>query len=183
MGNLFDKLCSEAVEKDEYFGQQQTKESIRKSWNAGVKGKSQSLPAPFNKSKAGQKEKDIQKAILAILKEVGVRHWRVSLGNKIARNKLGEAVAIENELAGFPDIMCIIDGILIGIEVKKYGGKLSEKQLKKLSDIQESGGIYIVGISENAALFVSKLKGLKYEKKIEACKKISEKQNFICPVI
>jgi len=184
MGKLFDELCDSAQESDLYWhGVDIKRVDINRAKREGTEGKKIPLPHPWKKKQDDVAEKDIQKAILLELKKLGVTHWRVSLGNKTVRNSSGGAVAASNELKGFPDIMCIVDGILIGIEVKCPGGSFSDFQISKADSIMRAGGIYFCGISPHAAFFVSQLKGIDYDKKIESFKTIARKQNFFCAIL
>ena len=46
--------------------------------------------------------------------------------------------------AGIPDIICCYEGMFIGIEVKRPGGKVSKLQEVTLRKIQVAGGIALV---------------------------------------
>jgi len=46
--------------------------------------------------------------------------------------------------AGCPDILCCINGVFVGIEVKIGRGKLSALQVQHLKEINAGGGIGIV---------------------------------------
>jgi hypothetical protein len=43
---------------------------------------------------------------------------------------------------GAPDIVAVIGGTYIGIEVKRPGGKMSEHQMRFKENIERAGGIY-----------------------------------------
>ncbi len=68
-------------------------------------------------------EKSIQTSILQWLKG---RAWtcKVILANK----------------SGVPDILCVRDGVMYGIEVKTKNGKVSKLQEYQLSEIKKYGG-------------------------------------------
>ena len=48
---------------------------------------------------------------------------------------------------GDPDMVVCLDGKFIGIEGKVHGGKLSEIQKMRKEDIENAGGIHIIGRS------------------------------------
>jgi len=52
-----------------------------------------------------------------------------------------------SSLAGLPDIFCLKDSVLYGIEVKDIKGVLNENQMSFRKMFEENGGIYIVARS------------------------------------
>jgi hypothetical protein len=48
---------------------------------------------------------------------------------------------------GSPDIICVIKGQYVGIEVKRPGGKQNPNQLQFQKDLENSGGKYILAYS------------------------------------
>ena len=78
-------------------------------------------------------EAAITREIREFLKWRGIFHWKVMQG-------LGST-------PGVPDIICIINGQFVGIEVKTARGKLSDKQADFGNAIRMSGGKYIVARS------------------------------------
>ena len=75
-------------------------------------------------------EKDITRSIRAYLKTIGVYHWKVwqGLGSK----------------KGISDIIALINGTALFIEVKTPTGKLSPSQEEFLMDVNYHGGIGLV---------------------------------------
>ena len=75
-------------------------------------------------------ESDITKSIREWLKLRGIFHWKVfqSLG----------------ATPGIPDIICVVNGLFVGIEVKTENGKLSEKQEEFKNNVTREGGVYLV---------------------------------------
>lgn len=49
--------------------------------------------------------------------------------------------------AGVPDIIACVDGVFIGIEVKRPGGIVSPLQQLNIDDINRSGGVAFVAYS------------------------------------
>ena len=73
-----------------------------------------------------QTEAEITKAIRHILKTCGIWHWKV-------HQSLGST-------PGIPDIVGIYRGKFIAIEVKAAKGKVSDNQVRKISEINAAGG-------------------------------------------
>jgi len=48
---------------------------------------------------------------------------------------------------GSPDVVCVINGIYVGIEVKGTGGKQNENQKAFEKELHEAGGWYILAYS------------------------------------
>ena len=97
-----------------------------------------SLPAPFNK-----KDKVAEKEILAdIVRKLQHNHIffaRLNLGGVIRNTKSG-AILTANGMVGWPDIIILFQGKMIGLEVKRLGGKVTTQQLGVLQEIQLNGG-------------------------------------------
>lgn len=51
---------------------------------------------------------------------------------------------VATSVNGIPDIMCIIRGIPVFIEVKRPGGKATELQMLKIAEIVENNGIAFI---------------------------------------
>lgn len=87
------------------------------------------------------REKDIQKSILEFLDFRSILAYRQNSGAFVDKAKHFYRFASMN---GLPDIVAVIGGRYIGIEVKKPGGKLREAQKTFREALEESGGIYWV---------------------------------------
>lgn len=68
-------------------------------------------------------EKDIQKAILQLLKNYGILHWRQNSGMVFVGKRM-----IKLGTEGLPDIFAVHNGTLHGLEVKTATGKLRPSQ-------------------------------------------------------
>lgn len=85
-------------------------------------------------------EKDIRDVCLEYLQKKGYFVWRDKQGT--TNSKKG---VMFPESRGCPDIIGLTkQGRLMGIEIKKPGGKLSIEQHSFLERIKESGGIAII---------------------------------------
>lgn len=74
-------------------------------------------------------ESDLQAQIIDYLQVRRIHHIRMQLGG-IPHSVKGEIQFKKNNMAGFPDIWGLqITGQVWGMEVKRTGGKLSQKQL------------------------------------------------------
>lgn len=88
-------------------------------------------------------EKDIQKLILDWLAARRIFHYRNNSGAfRDERNHLYRFGA-----TGSPDIVCVIAGVFVGIEVKGPRGKLSDDQMAFGTALVKAGGKYIVAKS------------------------------------
>ena len=92
-------------------------------------------------SKHKPTESEIQKAILGYLTIKRIFHYRQNQGTiKTDRDTYYKATSIN----GIPDIICIKDGIYIGLEVKTSTGKLNANQIETHKRIQAAGGLVFV---------------------------------------
>lgn len=84
-------------------------------------------------------EKDIQKSILEFLAIKGIFAYRQNSGGFMDKQKHYYRFA---SIDGLPDIVAIIGGRYVGIEVKKPGGKVRASQVIVKKLIEGSDGIY-----------------------------------------
>ena len=86
------------------------------------------------------KEKDIQSAILQYLKLNKIFHYRNNTGGfRDYRNHFYRFGAL-----GSPDIVCVVKGKYLAIEVKNERGKQTRHQKEFQDKLEEAGGIYIL---------------------------------------
>src|SRR5882762_7269684 len=89
------------------------------------------------------RESDTQRAILDYLALKRIFHYRNNSGAfKDAQNHFYRFGAL-----GSPDIICVILGIFVGIEVKAPKGKQSEHQVEFQRQLELAGGKYILAYS------------------------------------
>lgn len=89
------------------------------------------------------KESDIQRQILDYLALKGIFHYRNNSG------------AFDNGHGGFyrfgakgsPDIICVIGGRYVGIEVKAPRGRQSDHQKEFQAKLEAAGGKYVLAYS------------------------------------
>ena len=86
------------------------------------------------------KETDIQRAILEYLALRKVFHWR----NNSGAYKTATGGFIRYGTLGSPDIMCCVNGNLVGLEVKQPGGRQSDHQKAFEAGLLAAGGRYHV---------------------------------------
>lgn len=100
-------------------------------------------------------EGKIQKKILDYLKDKGVFHWRQNNG-ALWDNKL-KIYRTHTGMKGVPDIIAVIDGQFVGIEVKTPKGKQSADQLLFQKRLERNGGKYILAkcVEDVSAAFAS----------------------------
>lgn len=94
-------------------------------------------------------EKEIQDEIVGWLEAEGYRVWRCNLGGIRSRGRGGNGWA-KNPMKGYPDLGCTHRkhrGRLIGIEVKRPGGVLSDDQAKWHRWLRDEGALIIVAQS------------------------------------
>lgn len=92
------------------------------------------------------KEADIQKQILQYLELKRVFHYRNNSGG-MTHEYNGKKSFMRFGEVGSPDIVCVIDGIYTGIEVKRPGGKQSENQKIFQENLERAGGRYFIAYS------------------------------------
>ena len=89
-------------------------------------------------------EKHIQKSILGYLELLNIFHYK---NNTAGIYKQATGSYIPSQSVGAPDIICVIKGRYIGIEVKAANGVQSEHQKEFQKRLQHAGGIYILAYS------------------------------------
>lgn len=77
------------------------------------------------------KESIIQKQIIDYLESIGAWTVKVMIANKV----------------GCPDLLCVVDGRMVAIEVKSERGLVAPIQAHNLNKIADAGGIAIVARS------------------------------------
>lgn len=91
-------------------------------------------------------EGKIQKAILDALTKAQVFHWRNN-NAPIYDQKLNSGYGgyrAHAGMKGVPDIICVINGQFVGIEVKTPRGKQSSDQVLFQKRLERAGGKYIL---------------------------------------
>ena len=88
-------------------------------------------------------EADIQRTILDYLALRGIFHYRNNSGAMVSEYK-GRKRFMRFGAAGSPDIVCVIGGRYVGIEVKRPGGKQSDDQKEFQARLEAAGGRYLV---------------------------------------
>lgn len=89
------------------------------------------------------KESELQRQILDYLALKRIFHYRNNSGGfKDAAGHFYRFGAL-----GSPDIICVIDGQYVGIEVKAPKGKQSDHQKEFQRKLEEAGGKYILAYS------------------------------------
>ena len=89
------------------------------------------------------KESEAQRAILDYLKVKRVFHYRNNSGGMLAES--GHFVRFGTP--GSPDIVCVIKGQYVGIEVKAPKGKQNPNQVMFQQKLESAGGKYILACS------------------------------------
>lgn len=89
------------------------------------------------------KESELQKQILYYLALKRIFHYRNNSGGfKDAAGHFYRFGAL-----GSPDIICVIDGQYVGVEVKAPKGTQSDHQKEFQRKLEEAGGTYILAYS------------------------------------
>lgn len=91
-------------------------------------------------------ERDILKTILDYLKLRRVFHYRQNVGAFIGSHK-GKTRFTRFGVPGIPDIVCIVKGQYVGIEVKSPSKHPSQAQVEFSVSLTKAGGIYLVAHS------------------------------------
>jgi len=84
-------------------------------------------------------ESAIQKQILDLLKRRRIFHYRNNTGGAKLKGHYVHFGRI-----GAPDVICVINGKYVGIEVKNTKGELSRKQVEFRAELEKAGGIYLL---------------------------------------
>lgn len=96
-------------------------------------------------------EHDIQRTILSYLEVHRIFHYRQNTGgfHKDYQNKIGETKKnfVKFGAKGAPDIVCVVNGRYVGIEVKGPKGKQTDDQLNFSDSLRAAGGYYILARS------------------------------------
>src|SRR3990167_2664514 len=92
----------------------------------------------------GTLEKDTQKTILAYLAAKRIFHYRNNSGGAMVKGNGDKGQFIRFGAVGSPDIICVIYGHYIGIEVKGPKGKQSDHQKAFQEKLNAAGGIYLL---------------------------------------
>jgi len=96
-------------------------------------------------------ESDIQNTILRYLKLKKVFHYR----QNSSAVKIDKRFIRSTSINGLPDIICILEGTYIGLEVKTDIGTLNANQIKTHREIIAAGGlVYVVrSLNDVKAIF------------------------------
>lgn len=94
--------------------------------------------------KDNRTEGEIQKAICEYLQAKGYFFWRQNNHSTYDRTRGRFRRPGKHFMYGLPDIFVVYRGKIIGIEVKRRLGKLSDYQEKFCTDFRLHGGVYLV---------------------------------------
>lgn len=95
------------------------------------------------------KESDVQRAILDYLRLKRIFCYKNST---VGIYKRATGTYIPSQALGSPDIVCVINGQYVGIEVKAPGGRQSEHQKEFQRQLEAAGGRYILAYSLDEVL-------------------------------
>lgn len=88
-------------------------------------------------------EKEIQQAILTLLAYKKIFHYRNNSG--AFKTQTGHFYRFGTK--GSPDIICVVGGRYVGIEVKNARGRQNEAQVAFQEALEQAGGKYILARS------------------------------------
>ena len=83
-----------------------------------------------------QKEKEFENEIRKYLTSKGIYHFKFWGGN--FRTTHGSFIMTKK---GVPDLICCVNGVFVGLEIKQEKGKPSKEQLDNLKHINQCGGL------------------------------------------
>jgi hypothetical protein len=92
------------------------------------------------------KESYVQRQILDYLALKGIFHYRNNSGAMPVGEGPGRRF-IRFGTLGSPDIVCVINGHFVGIEVKAPKGKWRDSQVEFQKNLEPAGGRYILAYS------------------------------------
>lgn len=87
-------------------------------------------------------EKETQKSVMEYLKWKKVFHFRVNSGAVVGEYK-GNRRFFKFSTPGCPDIIAVIKGKFVGLEIKDVKGKLNANQEAFKSELEKAGGKYL----------------------------------------
>lgn len=106
-------------------------------------------------------ETDLVRAILRALELRGVWAWRVNSGTLPATGRRGAEYRVRLAPAGTPDILAVVSGRLVGLEVKTAKGLQRPTQRTWQAKAEKHGVPYrIVRSAREALEFVQEVEGL-----------------------
>lgn len=82
------------------------------------------------------KEKEFENIIKSYLEEKGIYYFKFWGGN--LKTSSGNFVKTKK---GVPDLICCINGVFVGLEIKQENGRPSEEQIANLIEINKNGGL------------------------------------------
>lgn len=88
-------------------------------------------------------ENDLKKTVLEWLALYKIFHYRQNTGAMKGEHK-GKSWFVRFAAKGSPDIVCVIGGRYVGIELKAPNGKQSEAQKEFQVNLERAGGFYIL---------------------------------------
>lgn len=97
----------------------------------------------FKKSGA-EKETDIQRTICDYLQLKNYFFWRTNTTPIYDPTRKAFRAMPKYALKGVPDIILVLDGVFVGLEVKTRSGRQSEQQKEFEKKLKNSGGKYYV---------------------------------------
>jgi len=92
------------------------------------------------------KEKDTQQTIIEYLKIKKIFHYRNNSGAMMGEYN-GKRRIVRFGALGSPDIVCIVKGRYVGIEVKGTDGRQRDSQIEFQEQLEKAGGKYILARS------------------------------------
>lgn len=96
------------------------------------------------KNKPVERERDIQKGIMDFLAYKRIFHYRNNSGAVAIQPVNGPRRFLRAGALGSPDIVAVVGGKYIGIEVKRPGGALRASQWQFKQQLETAGGLYWV---------------------------------------
>lgn len=105
-------------------------------------------------------EKEIQKSIIDYLALLGCWRIRINSGAMSGNHKGKRWFMRFNDQPGCPDVIACLEGRFIAIEIKRPGGKLTEKQASALEAIRRAGGLAFVATGIRDVEAVLKIEGI-----------------------
>lgn len=98
--------------------------------------------------KGGMKESEVQRQILDYLALKHVFHYR----NNSGAFKRDDGHFYRFGALGSPDVICVVDGQYVGIEVKQPKGRQSDHQKEFQKNLEAAGGKYILAYDLDAVI-------------------------------
>ena len=87
-----------------------------------------------------QRERDLMTGVKCYLETRDDLFWRRIEGSGKAFTIGGKLTFISSDMKGFPDVLIVCEGMVFGVELKVFGGALTQAQAETICQMNAAGG-------------------------------------------